>query len=318
MDGTVRALFNSGVSTATINSYKSGITQYLNFCKLSALNPLPLTEPTLCRFAAHMYIRRLASRTIHAYLSSLRFYQIALGGPDLSLFKFPQLHYVLRGIDKQHPIAQRPQRLPITPAILRILHRSWSRRPLDYERVLFWAAYCLGFFAFLRAGEFTCSSRQAYSVGMLSPSDIRVDSLSEPTFMAVTLRQSKTDVFGTGVTLYLGRTQDILCPVAAVLAYMAIRPPGAGPLFIHQDGTPLSRTQLVSKVRETLSNAGLQVGGFSGHSFCIGAASTAAQAGIPDSLIQTLGRWKSAAFLSYLRTSQQQLLSVSRTLAHGN
>ena len=204
--------------------------------------------------------------------------------------------------------------LPNTHSAYR-LHQPFSESCTDHGRD---PHCCHGFFAFLRAGEFTCSSRHAYLVGMLSPSDIRVDSLSEPTFMTVTLRQSKMDVFGTGVTLYLGRTQDILCPVAAVLANMAIRPLVAGPLFIHKDGTPLSRTQLVSKVRETLSNAGLQVGGFSGHSFRIGAASTAAQAGIPHSLIQTLGRWKSAAFLSYFHTSQQQLLSVSRTLAYGN
>ncbi len=55
----------------------------------------------------------------------------------------------------------------------------------------------------------------------------------------ISLRQSKTDVFWSGVTVHLGRTGDILCPVSALLSYLAVRPPTPGPLFLLRSGNPL-------------------------------------------------------------------------------
>ena len=76
---------------------------------------------------------------------------------------------------------------------------------------------------------------------------------------------------------------------------------------MYQDGHPLSRVDLVATVHQTLAADGLDVSRFNGHSFQIGAATTTAQVGIPDSVIQSLGRWKSSAFMTYIRTSPQQL-----------
>ena len=161
-----------------------------------------------------------------------------------------------------------------------------------------WAACCLGFFGFLRCGEFTCQSWSTYDSLMLSPGDIQVASITNPTVQQVTLRRSKTDTFGAGVTIHLGRSDDILCPVKAVLAYLAVRPAMPGPLFLPSSGVPLSRQFLVATIRRDLSSCGLDITRFNGHSFRIGAATTAAQAGLPDSRIQLLGRWKLSSFTS--------------------
>ena len=50
-------------------------------------------------------------------------------------------------------------------------------------------------------------------------------------------------------------------------------------------------------------------------SFRIGSATTAAACGIEDSLIQTLGHWKSAAYLRYIRIPREQLANLSVVLA---
>ena len=129
-------------------------------------------------------------------LSAVRFAQIACGGKDPQLTQLSQLHYVTRGVRRRQPAFSRPQRMPITPAILRVLFTSWSRPPITFEKAMLWAACCLVYFAFLRSGEFTCSPS---STGTLEPSDIAVDDRSNPSHMTVRLRhRSKTDQFGAG------------------------------------------------------------------------------------------------------------------------
>ena len=80
--------------------------------------------------------------------------------------------------------------------------------------------------------------------------------------------------------------------MSALLAYLVVRPSTPGPLFVFHDGTPLSRARLVTQlhVHEVLSQIGLKVANCSGHSFRIGAVTTAARAGLSDLFTQTLGR----------------------------
>ena len=93
-----------------------------------------------------------------------------------------------------------------------------------------------------------------------------------------------------------------------MLNFLAVRPPGEGPLFVHADGTPLLKQQFVARVRRALSSSGIDPSHYSGHSFRIGAATTAAAAGVPDHVIKTLGRWESSAYLLYIRTPREGCL----------
>ncbi len=64
-----------------------------------------------------------------------------------------------------------------------------------------------------------------------------------------------------------------------MLGYLAARPPAPGSLFRFGDGSPLSRPKLVQCLREALRAARIDDNGFSGHGFCIGAATAAARGG---------------------------------------
>ena len=50
------------------------------------------------------------------------------------------------------------------------------------------------------------------------------------------------------------------------------------------------------------------------HSFRIGAATTARQANILDPLIQLMGRWKSNAYLTYIKTPPMEMAKLSKHL----
>ena len=54
---------------------------------------------------------------------------------------------------------------------------------------------------------------------------------------------------------------------------------------------------------------------FLSHSFRIGAITVAARNGIPDHLIQALGRWTSNAYQLYIRTPSEALASLSLQLS---
>ena len=101
--------------------------------------------------------------------------------------------------------------------------------------------------------------------------------------------------------MFLGRTDADLCPVGAVLDYMVRRGSGQGPFFLFSDGRFLSREWFVSSVRSALQAAGVEASDYAGQSFCIGAATTAALCGVQDSLIKTLGRWESSAWVQAQR-----------------
>ena len=242
----------------------------------------------------------------------MQVFHIASGLPHPLLSSLPQLTYVLKGMRCSAPRGRRV-RLPITSEILEAIQTRWSVRPVSFDRIMLWAAFSLAFFAFLRAGEFTCPYLASFNKPvMLAVGDVAVDSHTQPSY--VRLKRSKNDPFGQGVTLYVGWSHKNLCAVSAVLAYLAIRSPAPGPFFIFEDGGVQSRQWLVTELSTALQEIGLDPSPYKGHSFHIGAATAAAKAGLSDSLIQTLGRWKSSAFKLYVRTSKEQICRVASCL----
>lgn len=92
--------------------------------------------------------------------------------------------------------------------------------------------------------------------------------------------------------------------MAAVLSYLVVRGAKEGPLFMFKDGRFLTRQRLVEYVREVLENVGMKKSKYCGHSFHIGAATAAAAQGMEDSVIKTLGRWRSLTYLEYIKISR--------------
>ncbi len=117
---------------------------------------------------------------------------------------------------------------------------------------------------------------------------MRLSDPQDPSYLEVRIKTSKMDPFRHGVSVIIGRTSDELC-VAAIAGYMVQRGAEAGPFFRYPDGRALMRERFVKAVRAALVVAGYNSSQYAGHSFRIGVATTAAQRGVQDSLIKTLG-----------------------------
>ena len=307
------------VSPSTQALYASAQRRFMSFCQSKKVNqPFPVSERTLGKFVALMGQQNLKYRTIKCYLSGIRFTQIQLGlGDPFKDKAMPLRDYLLQGVKHVQARAGEPPkpRLPITPDILGHLKHIWLHPPANPDYIMLWAAACTGFFGFLRAGEFTVPSVQDYDPEVhLSIADIAVDNHSVPSVIRIRIKQSKTDPFRQGADIFVGATKVDICPVQALVNYIAIRGTTPGPLFVFRSGDPLTRSTLVTYVQAALKIAGISPEAYTGHSFRIGAATTAAKCGIEDSLIQTLGRWKSTAYLAYIKIPPQQLATVGRLL----
>ena len=312
---TVQELFAAGLASSTQKAYKSGERRYSEFCTRTGVTPFPTKETTLSAFVAHLYREGLAASTAKSYLAAVRHAQIALGLGDPKMAGMPQLEYVTKGLRKKTAGRHKRTRLPITPPILRQLKSVWERMPCQKDASMLWAASCLCFFGFLRMGEAVVPSDTEFDPMVhLTYQDVQAESRSQPKWITVRIKASKTDPFRVGVTIYVGATGKWLCPVAAVLAYMVQRGSGRGPLFQFSDGRYLTRPRFIMALRTALRDAGIDATQFAGHSFRIGAATTASLCGIQDSMIQTLGRWRSAAYTLYIQTPPPTLTAVSKSL----
>ena len=318
LDQAVCRYFVAALSSSTHKTYKAAERRYLQFCNNFSLTPIPVSENILCYFVACMGQEGLAGSSIRTYLSGIRQLQVAAGFQDPHLDQMPRLSQVLKGVKVLAARAGRQphSRLPITPSVLRKLRQIWMSGIPTFNNTMLWTAASTTFFGFCRSGEITVESVTNYDPQIhLSFEDMAVDNATSPTVISIQLKRSKTDPFMKGVKLVLGRTQDDLGPVTTLLSYLAIRGNASGPLFMWDDLKPLSKTKFIEHVRQAFQSANIPAHLYSGHSFCIGAATTAASAGIADSVIQTLGRWQSSAYLLYVKLRPDYLANLSSTMA---
>ena len=141
-------------------------------------------------------------------------------------------------------------RLPITAQILSGIHGvlHCSANP---EKVALWAIASVAFFGFFQLGELLLASANQFNAAInLSWGDVAVDDRSNPSMIKIHLKQSKCNQFRKGVDVIVGRTYCDICPVAAILRYIALSQDHPGPLFLDRQHKPITERQFVSQIRE--------------------------------------------------------------------
>ena len=304
---------------STRNTYTTGQHCFITFSSSIQRCPILTTESTLLLFVAHLATAGLSHSTIKVYLAAVHYLHTTCGRHKGFLDQLtPRLQQVLKGIKKTQSALQVPRvRRPITLDIMRGIQSVISTHPGSYFHMMIWAACCLAFFGFLRSSEFTVQQQGIYDkTANLSLEDIALDSRSSPMMIRVNIKQSKTDPFRQGVFIYLGKTESSVCPVKAIIPYLAIRGYLQNPYFcckmiecslvrfLAQPLIPFS--QKCTWTKETLI-----------HSFRIGAATSAINAGITDAQVKILGRWRSDAYQRYVKTTPSELAKLSKKLAAG-
>ena len=90
------------------------------------------------------------------------------------------------------------------------------------------------------------------------------------------------------------------------------------PLFLDSEfgNSLMSRDHFISWLRQLLLRLGYNDNQFSGHSFRIGAATSAAASGVEDHIIQTLGRWSSDCYIRYIHTDSNIICKAQNNMCN--
>jgi integrase len=259
----------------------------------------PAAIDTLMLFAAHLFELHFAPASIITYIHAVCYFNKLLDGPSHNAFL---LQRMLSGIQRSGPA--RTPRAPITLGLLRKLSDAVGIVVYDvYTLALLRAMFMLAFHGFLRVREFTSRSPADLGSDSLQLADISfVDGHTHAPDLQVTLRHFKGNTSRTPFTILIRREAcPQYCPVIFMDAYVRLRGSSPGPLFIWPSGSPITRSIFSQYLNKTLVAAGIRDAHIRPHSFRIGAATSAAAAGIPDEQIQRFGRWRSDAYRRYVR-----------------
>lgn len=280
------------------------------FCRKRGIPLLPASELTLRYFCTHLS-KKVSYQTIKVYLAGIRLLHLEHGLLDPTR-DAPLLTYLCTGIRRSSKKKTR-SRLPITIPLLHTIKRQLSTSALTaQDKLLYWAAFTLAFYGFLRASEYSYPTKRKYRHSShLLLRDLAVKKHS----ISIHLKRSKTDRFGKSATVLIGATGSSTCPVRAMRKFsVARRRQPSGPLFRLSNGDLLTRSSISVMTKNLLRAADIDPGSYSSHSYRIGAATAAADAGLPDHLIKTLGRWRSSAYQTYIHTSPELLRKAARQI----
>ena len=302
------SLWQYALAPGTAKPYKYALQRFLQFlvlsgsCKYASQEILPpITEDILINFITFCAeILHIQSSTINVYLAGIRFHYIK-AGLKFHSSSWERLPYIQKAIKRKQGQGA-SKHLPITFSVLynicALLEKSVYSPHTD---VMLLSAFKLAFFGFSRCGEVTIKSHNELDKA-IRISDI-VFSANKSSYVLY-LRASKTDPYRKGVHIPIFANEK-LCPVSSMFQFVQMRiSQGAyvsDPLFVDFNGTVLTRHQFISYLHHLLCHLGVDTNKYSGHSFCIGAATAAASAGIEDHVIQSLGRWVSNCYTRYIR-----------------
>ena len=190
------------------------------------------------------------------------------------------------------------KRLPITKQILENLIDSIDHLELDsYDHILYKALFLLTFYACLRAGEVVNSNNRSNIITFQQVKYLDKGNKSEFEITFERYKHSKEPL----TLLLKSANQPEYCPVKALKNYLSIRGKSDGPIFFDKTKKTISRNRFAKILKQTLKIAGYNEKHFNTHSFRIGRTTDLALKNVPLSLIKAIGRWKSNAFMKYIK-----------------
>ena len=276
-EATLNNLKNSK-SKNTLRAYKSDFRDFESFCVKHGFNSLPSEPKTVSLYLTHLSKNSKIS-TLRRRLVSISMVH-KLKGHYLDT-KHPIIIENIMGIRRFKGSIQKGKK-PILINHLKLIINAINDKKIDEIKKLRDKSIILvGFSGGFRRNELVSIDYE--------------DLEFVPEGLKITIRRSKTDQFGEGMTKGLPYfNNDIYCPIRNLKKWLQISNIKSGPIFTRfSKGMSLTNKRLTDQsvvllIKEYLNLAGIENKNFAGHSLRSGFATVAAASGADERSIMAM------------------------------
>ena len=324
---------NHALANNTWKSYKTAANHVKRIRKelgVALVFPFSL-EDTLTYLGYLISVRRVSGATMEKYMSGLRMAHLTRG--HFSPWIRPDVvKMMITGVQNKEQVKKRMEgkkgRLPVTPLMLRTLRdRLIAAKMRTTKKRLIWlvASWCWS--GAFRIHEILAKDSMAFDPTFtllsrdVSLTTARVAGVQHEV-VKIFLRHPKEQRLSAGVTIDLFEVTgeaSWLCPVKAYKKWKegsSTKPSTNLPLLRLNTGESYTGTAFNHDLKRFLGDMAKDMkGSVTSHSFRSGIATSMALAGYSDEEIMAMGRWKSDAFLRYVKTPREKRALVAQELA---
>lgn len=339
----VETLVRASVGESTHKVYAGKWKKWLEFTKqkskgpwLNAMDESEMIDLLLEFMACRLFSFNNQLSTVRGYLAAIKFFhKLCLG------WEMPTSHCLIvaaeKGIDRLRGASGRKARvrLPLTWSILS--HGYLTVTSSEAGGIIMWLGLALTYFLLCRASEL-----YAYPNGLVHPEfcltrdcltffsggvQLDVGDRARADSVKIRFEASKTDQNREGHTTTRFRSAEEdgigkapLGAFEALVELLNVHPslPGRAPLMTRLTTAGwkvVTRSEAVAALRMMVACTGKDPAQYALHSGRIGGATQLAAQGMSDMQIQRAGRWKSRAFMVYVREAGEGEQKVSAVLA---
>jgi len=315
-------------------------THVLCSCILGSVPGLHIITLALLFCTHYFYVSKVKATTIWGYLAGIA-HNLKCAGEDATFLVSPQLIMIRAGMRRLQRQTQTcaKGRLPFTLEMIQAFQQAVSMTPTSLANSGLSAAMLLAFSCLLRSSEYIPKLRGKHWLRACDVQFVLDDGttvcghtltkvlLSRVCEVVIHIRSSKTDQSGEGFTFVFSVNVPSSRNLCLALMQWAVQAKlrDRDPFLSARDALGkqvwcISSNNLTKALRSTVMNvfgfSEIQAKRFTPHSLRFGGASTLAAADIPKYQVQLAGRWKSEAFLTYVKASFEIFSKTQEALAN--
>ena len=308
MERGVRVLVEHGISSGYRRNNFGHWGRFSRFCLLYSYRSIPASEEILCLYGAYRFATSaIKGPSFKNELYGIRSFHVDNNVPlDIRTGVMQKLARVRSAFNRLRPSISDKE--PITNSVLNmmLIHLDGG----NYDHRTLRALLCFAKYGMLRVSEYTYGKNgNRPLVGSIS----FWPNAEDAQYLLYVFDKSKTNQYSRKERIICVCNCPEACAVHEVAEMLAMRPVvrASDPLFWLSDGSSPSASGVNALISNLCMLSGLDESKFRSHQLKSGGVVDYLAAGVPDSIIMEMTRWKNlASMVPYRKLSHLQLASI--------